>query len=98
MTLGLGLGGCEGQFERALRERAKAGHPFVYLEIGLWNCETFASVRALLKEIGADGRAVGIDPSEKSRKAYLTGVPDKRNTTFLHGTREEAFIFAKELI
>lgn len=94
MNLGICTAGLETEFERALRERAKAGEPFVYLEIGTAYCDTWLAVCRVLTTTQANWRTVAVDPWTHSLENYMAKIapefgPDK--ALMLVQTREEAF-------
>lgn len=89
-AFGICLEGTEEKFEAALRERAQAGKPFVYLEIGLAQCGTFQAVTSILHDTGADYRAIGIDPAPATREIFDRSFGGHR-VHLITGTREEAF-------
>lgn len=95
------MAGLEDQFERALRERAKEGEPFVYAEIGTAHADTWLSVCRVLQTTDAQWRTVGVDPWVPAFESYQQKIapefgPDK--ALLLVQTREEAFATEKERI
>ena len=91
MKFGICLDGTEAQFEQALRERAKAGAPFTYLEIGVAKCGTFQTVCSILQSTGADWRAIGIDPAPETREIFDRVMKNEPRAQLITATREEAF-------
>lgn len=101
MKLGICLQGVEEQFERALRERAKDGEPFVYFECGVANCDTWLSVCQVLSTTGALWRTLGCDPWVHALEAYQKKIeptfPLSKALMFVQ-SREQAFATEKERI
>ncbi len=101
MTLGICLSGVEENFERALRERATDGQPFVYLELGTANAETWFPVLLLLQETDAKWRTIGIDPATYAFENYYKKIAPYFTTDealMLVQTREQAFTTEKDRI
>lgn len=101
MKLGICLAGVEDQFERALRDRAKDGQPFVYAEIGVAHCDSWIEVCHVLSTTNSNWRTIGIDNWVHAFENYQQKIapefsPDK--ALLLVQTREEAFATEKERI
>lgn len=94
MGLGICLSGVEEEFERALRERAVRGMPFVYLECGTANADTWINVCHVLRTTGAQWRTIGVDPSVYAYENYQKKIEPQfgiERALMLVHTREEAF-------
>lgn len=94
MKLGICLEGCEEQFERALRERAKDHQAFVYVEIGTAQADTWLNVCRVLRTTNSFWRTIGIDPSPDALDSYTRKIEPEFNhieALMLVETREKAF-------
>lgn len=101
IELGICLQGVEAEFEHALRERAKAKEPFVFMEIGTAHCETWLNVCRLLATTKANWRTIGIDPSPDALDAYKLRIEPEfghDRALLLVRTREGAFAAENERI
>lgn len=91
MKLGICMDGVEAQFEKSLREMARAGEPFSYVEIGVAYCQTMAAVVEVLKATGAMWSAVGVDPAPFAREHFDRCLACEDRAYLLNTDRESAF-------
>lgn len=98
MKMGICTDGIEEDFEKALIGLAKPIERFIYLEVGTAGCDTFRTVREILWRTDSLWYMIAIDPSESAHQAYVDKIKYKEGTIFLQGTREDAFLNARDKI